>query len=535
MSPSGTLSTSSETRPHLQQSDLAIHYRNQAIRLTLAGRFAESEALSREALRVRPDDVDVLNELGVAVWRQGRSAEAEAIYRQACNIKPDDFRVLTNLGLAIYQLGRIDEAGECYRQAIAIQPQAFDAIMNLGVVLSDTGRFAEAAQWLEAALFLRPDSADVLVNAGMNLARQGMLDRSIPFYEEALRLQPDFLEGHLNLGYALLCLGEYERGWVEFEWRLKIRPPVGVRINRTFWNGDDLRGMTILLHFEQGLGDTLQFIRYAPLVKRRNGQVVVLCPAPLLELIARCEGVDLAFDGSSYQPNCHVHAPLLSLPAIFGTTLETVPARVPYLHVNPMLAERWRGELARATASGGDATGDAGVGPCPAKPFLIGIAWQGNPEQRGDRWRSIPLATFAPLALLPNVKLISLQTMHGLDQLKSPARSFPIVELAGRRGRDFSETAAIMTNLDLVITPDTAVAHLAGGLGVPVWVGLSAIGDWRYPHGRNDNPWYPTMRIFRQSTLGNWDGVLKRMAGARARSRRLTQSRGGRSVGASCC
>ncbi len=379
--------------------------------------------------------------------------------------------------------------------------------MNLGVVLSDTGKFVEATGWLERARQLRPDSADALVNVGMNLARQGALDQAITLYEQAVAIQPDLLEAHLNLSYALLSLGEYARGWVEFEWRLKVRPPVGAQINRTFWNGDDLRGMTILLHFEQGFGDTLQFIRYTPLVKRKNGRVVVLCPAPLLELIARCEGVDMAFDGSSYQPNCHVHAPLLSLPSIFGTTFETVPARVPYLHFNPMLAERWRSELAPLRAN------DAPTEYATAKPFLIGVAWQGNPEQRGDRWRSIPLASFEPLARVPGVKLISLQTTHGLDQLKSPDRTFPVIELTGRRGRDFSETAAIMSQLDLVITPDTAVAHLAGGLGVPVWVGLSAIGDWRYPHGQSDNPWYPTMRVYRQDKLADWNSVLARMAG----------------------
>jgi tetratricopeptide (TPR) repeat protein len=492
--------------PRDVDSDLATQNRNQAIRLSLAGRFAESEVLSREALRLRPDDVDILNELGVAVWRQGRLAEAEEIFLKARAIKADDFRVLTNLGLTIYQLNRIEEAGELYRQAIALQPKAFDAIMNLGVVLSDTGKFVEATHWLEAARQLRPDSADALVNVGMNLARQGALQQAITLYEQAIAIQPDFLEGHLNLSYALLSLGEYERGWVEYEWRLKVRPHVGARINRTFWNGDDLRGMTILLHFEQGFGDTLQFIRYAPLVKRKNGQVIVLCPAPLLELIARCEGVDMAFDGSSYQPNCHVHAPLLSLPSIFGTTLGTVPARVPYLHINPILAERWRGELAPLRANGPATEG------ATAKPLLIGIAWQGNPEQRGDRWRSIPLTAFKPLANVPGVKLISLQTTHGLDQLKSPDRTFPVIELTGRRGRDFSESAAIMRQLDLVITPDTAVAHLAGGLGVPVWMGLSAIGDWRYPHGRSDNPWYPTMRVYRQDKLADWNSVLGRMA-----------------------
>jgi len=505
-----------QARTRSEESDLATSYRNHAIRLSMQGRFAESEACSRRALRLRPDDIDVLNELGVAVWRQGRAAEAEAIYLRACQIKPDDFRILTNLGLALYQQGRIDEAGELYRRTLRIRPDTFDALMNLGIVLSDQGQFDEAMQCLQAAHQLRPDSADALQNLGMNLTRQGKWDEAIDYYEQALRHRPDFPEVHRNLAYALLCCGDYERGWPEYEWRLKCHDHSGCRINRTFWNGDDLRGRTILLHAEQGFGDTLQFIRFAPLVKRRGGQVLARCPASLLQLVARCAGVDLAFDGSSYEPDCHVHAPLPSLPAILRTTLATLPARVPYLVADAVLVEHWRSELYRAIGIDGEARGADSAGPGrsrPAKPFLIGIAWQGNPARRMDHWRSFPLAHFAPLAELPGVRLISLQTDHGLDQLHAWAGRVPITVLTGRRGRDFMETAAIMTHLDMVITPDTAVAHLAGCLGLRVWTGIGSMGDWRYPHGRDDTPWYPTMRLFRQTKLGDWDGVFQRMTG----------------------
>jgi Tetratricopeptide repeat len=402
-------------------------------------------------------------------------------------------------------LGRIDEAGALYREALRIQPASFDAIMNLGLVISEQGRLDEAANWLEQALKLRPDSADALVNLGMNLARQCRWHEAIEYYQAALSRQPEFLEAHINLAYVLLCVGEYDRGWVEYEWRLKLRPHLGVRINRTFWNGDQLQGRTILLHFEQGFGDTLQFIRYAELVKRRGGRVVVLCQAPLLKLIARCAGVDLACDGSCFEPPCDVQAPLLSLPGIFGTTLETVPARVPYLSSDVVLTDHWRRELARQVGTGTDGG---------SRPFRIGIAWQGNPTRKSDNWRSIPLARFAPLARVPGVKLVSLQTSHGVDQLYSSDVNFPVIDLMGRRGRDFDETAAVMSNLDLVISPDTAVAHLAGGLGVPVWVGLSASGDWRYPRDWDHTPWYPTMRIFRQTRLGDWESVFQRMAEA---------------------
>lgn len=503
-----------ETHTQDLDSERAIRYRDHAIWLSLQGYFAESESYSREALRLRPDDVDVLNELGVALWRQGRSAEAEAIYHRACQIEPSDFRILTNLGLALHSQGRIDDAGTSYRKALEIQPDAFEAVMNLGIVLSDQGNFDEAMGWLHRARELRPDSADALQNIGMNLGRQGRWHDAVVYYDEALALKPEFPEVHRNLAYALLCSGDYERGWPEHEWRLKCRPSEGHRINRTFWNGDDFRGQTILVHAEQGFGDSLQFIRYAAMVKRKGGQVMLLCPGRLLRLLARCEGVDLAFDASSYVPDCHIHVPMLSLPAIFNTTMETVPARVPYLTTDALLVEHWREELARAIGfEVQPSTAETSAGR-RVKPFVIGIAWQGNPSQRMDNWRSFPLADLAPLAALPGVHLVNLQVEHGLDQLGDCARKFAVIDLLGTRKRDFVETAALMTGLDLVITPDTAVAHLAGGLGLRVWVGLCSVGDWRYPHGRDDTPWYPTMRLFRQSKLGDWDGVFGQMKSA---------------------
>jgi Flp pilus assembly protein TadD len=486
------------------------------------GQFAQAEAHLREARRLWPNDIDLINELGLTVWRQGRAAEAEDLYRRALPIKPDDFRILTNLAVALYEQDRFDEAGEFCRRAIQHQPNAFDAHMNMGVMLSEQGKFDEATGWLDRAHQLQPDAPDIFLNRGMNLFRQGRIDEAIDRYEQGLRLRPDFPRLHRNLAHALLCRGDYERGWPEHEWRLKCHDYPGCRVNRPFWNGENFDGRTILLTHEQGFGDTLQLIRFAPLVKARGRDILVWCPAKLLRLIARCEGVDLAYDGSIFHPECDLHAPMLSLPALLGTTLSNLPAKVPYLVNDPVLVEHWRSELALVigieSGAGVDTRSRSGSGR-PARPFLIGIAWQGNPAHRTDRWRSFPLAQFAPLAELPGVRLINLQTEHGLDQLPPLAGRLPITELTGRRVHDFTETAAIMSHLDLVITPDTAVAHLAGGLGVPVWVALSSVGDWRWLDGRDDSPWYPTMRLFRQTTLGDWDGVFRRMTTALAAER----------------
>jgi Flp pilus assembly protein TadD len=480
---------------------------------------AEAEPLLREALQLRPDDSDIMNHLGRALWQQGRLEEAEPHFVRANRINPRDAGVWNNLGITCWELGRIEEAVACYRKALEIEPRLFDATLNLGGLLSDQWKLEEALVWLRAASRIRPDSPDVLQNLGLTLGRLGDWDQALDLYEQALRLRPDYAEVHRNRAVVWLNQGDFERGWPEYEWRLKCRRHPGITVRRPFWQGEDLRGRIIMLHYEAGLGDTLQFIRFAPLVKRAGAFVFVLCQTPLLKLVARCPGVDLAFDGESCKPDCDVHAPLLSLPAIFGTTLATLPAQVPYLRTDPAVEERWRSRLSDALAAdslhaAATPAGQASGAGRWARPFLIGIAWQGNHTHRCDRWRSFPLAQLAPLAELPGVRLVNLQAEDGLDQLRSLGGQFRVVDVTSGRRRDFLDTAAIIRLLDLVITPDTAVAHLAGGLGVRVWLALSPILEWRWMSERDDSPWYPTMRLFRQRTLGDWDDVFRRMAEA---------------------
>ncbi len=481
--------------------DPVIALRDRAITLSHQGRFAESEACSREALRIGPEHLDIFNELAVAVWRQGRAEEAEQICRTACRIKPDDFRILTNLGLALMDQRRTDEAIDSFREALRMQHDAFHARMNLGIALSNQGKLESAMDSLWEAFELHPESPDASQNVGMHLVRLGRLDEAIAFFEHAILLRPESPEVHRNLAYALLQRGDYLRGWPELEWRWKCNPHPGCRINRTFWNGDQFRGRTLLLHYEQGYGDTLQFIRYAQMVKRRGGRVAVLCQPALARLIARCEGIDEVFDGTGGEPSCHIQAPLMSLPVLFGTTLATIPARVPYLHADPDRVEHWRSVLARELSPASE-----------SRPFLIGIAWQGRPDNDGDQWRSFPPAHFEHMARLPGVRLISLQVDHGTEQIPALRDRFPVVELPGLRGGDFSDTAAVIRLLDLVISPCTAVAHLAGGLGARAWVPLSYYGDWRWLARREDSPWYPTLRLFRQAKLRDWEPVFRRMA-----------------------
>jgi Tfp pilus assembly protein PilF len=492
-------------------------YRERAMSLALLARYREAEAVAREALAIWPDEIDLLNALAVALWRQDRPDQAEATYRRSISIDPNIAYTWTNLGLFLGEQKRYVEAEESFRRALELQPETFIAQMNLGISLSDQCRFGEAAESLQAALALQPESAEALQNIGMNLSRQRRWAEAVEYYERAVQIQPDNPDPRATLGCVLLGAGDYARGWPAYEWRLSRAEHKGARVNRTFWNGDDFRDQTILLHFEQGFGDTLQFVRFAPLVKRRGGRVVLLCQTALVRLLSRCPGIDLVCDGAGYEPPCHVHAPLMSLPSILGTTLATLPAQVPYVFAESALVEYWRAELARSLGGQGEKEGitaDAFERRQSARPFLIGIAWQGHPDHQEDRWRSFRIDEFAPLAEMPGVRLISLQVGAGRDQIESLDGRFRVVDLPKRRGIDFSETAAIMCSLDLVVTPDTAVAHLAGALGITVWVALPYSSEWRWLSGGDNTPWYPTMRLFQQKKPGEWGFVFQRMVDA---------------------
>jgi hypothetical protein len=317
-------------------------------------------------------------------------------------------------------------------------------------------------------------------------------------YDEALRLRPDYPESHLNRSLVLLGDGDYGRGWPEYEWRWKMRTSAQPKFGVPRWDGSRLNGRTLLLHCEQGLGDTLQFIRYASLVPRGSGGRIVLdCPPVLATLLKTCPGIDVVVPRNEKLPPLDLYIHLLSIPGLVGTTLETIPAPIPYLTVDPERVRFWRDELKALDG------------------VRVGIVWQGSKQHKGDRQRSVPLSHFAPLAAVPGVKLCSLQKGDGSEQIaEGLAAGILSVDLGARTSAEFADVAALLTVLDLVVTVDTAVAHAAGALGVPIWVGVSFAADWRWLRGREDSPWYPTMRLFRQSTPGDWPPVFARLADA---------------------
>jgi Flp pilus assembly protein TadD len=497
------------------------------------GRLAEAEACLRHVLEVAPGEARVHRRLGKVLLQQGRPVEAEAAYRRCLELAPQDVEALGNLGYALGEQRRPEEAKACYRRALALRPDLAEIHHNLGNLLRDERSFEEAEACYREALRLRPDYAKAHVNRGVALLAagdleralrsleegvrlqpasaeahsslatayqtRGRLDDALAEYEAAIRLRPDYAEPHWNRALQLLLRGDYARGWPEYEWRWRVpsfhSPLPGTSKPR--WDGGPLEGRTILLWAEQGLGDTLQFVRYAPLLKARGARVVVQCQPQLVPLLSRTPGIDRLLGWDDPAPDGDVWVPFMSVPALVRTTVETIPAEVPYLFADPERVGHWRRQLAAVPG------------------FKVGIAWQGNTQHGWDRHRSVPLAHFEPLARVPGVSLVSLQKGPGSEQLQELAGRFPVLglgDLVDQAAGAFTDTAAVLRSLDLVISVDTALAHLAGGMAVPGWVPVHVAPDWRWLLGREDSPWYPSLRLFRQAELGNWQGVFRRMA-----------------------
>jgi tetratricopeptide (TPR) repeat protein len=475
--------------------DLSAVHNNLGVALTQQGDLDEARKSLDEALRLQPDYAEAAYNLGVLFMKQGRHPEAIARFEETLRLQPDHAQAYNGLGLDLYHSGRPGEAAVMLAQAVRLVPSFVEAHNNLGLAHAATGRWDLAEASYREALRLDPRCAEAHANLGLLYTDQGRDGEGLACYQVALWLQPDSpVRWHRAL--SLLAMGNYERGWADYEsrWKLKEMPPRPFAQPR--WDGSPLNGRRILLHAEQGLGDTLQFIRYTALVKERGGTVLVECPEHLLPLLSRCSGIDGLVQQGEELPEFDVQVPLMSLPWLCGTTLATVPARVPYLIPDPEQVEHWRRRLANEPG------------------FKIGIVWQGNPAYVNDRYRSMRLTDFEPLARVPGVQLYSLQRGAGAEQLSAAGPrcgATSLVSDLGLTGAALMETAAIMVNLDLVISPDTSAAHLAGGLGVPVWVALPARAEWRWLRDRDDSPWYPSARLFRQDHGGGWAPVLRRI------------------------
>ena len=523
-----------------------------------AGQYEQSSQWLGEALALNPDDPKTLSNLAESCLAQGEIEQAMGHYRRLVELCPQSAEAHTNLGLTEERVGNLAAAADSYRRALTFQPGSPDAYCKLaivlrqldalpealtlckdaveldparfetyntmGIVLTDMNNLVAASQAFQRSVALKPDCALTAVDLGYFFVKCGDIPAAADSYRCAVRLDPNLYVAHLRLGTALTQLGDragarecYERalglspsssevitylgllhlsegnltrGWREFELRESAR-----RARRKFrqpqWKGEPLDGARIFLHAEQGMGDALQCVRYVPLVAARGGEVVLGVQKRLHRLLAGTEGARQVINVGETPAEFSWHCPLFSLPLALATDLSSIPARIPYIHPDPAEVERW-GQRLRGNS------------------LRIGLAWGGNPNYPHDLWRSIPLELLAPLTNLPSATFYSLQLGPPAAQVKQLGPRVHLIDLQDEQ-KDFADTAAIIANLDLVISVDTSVAHLAGAMGKPVWILLNNSPDWRWLLGRDDSPWYPTARLFRQSTLGNWQEVVARI------------------------
>lgn len=478
---------------------------NLGLALRGCGLHAQAVDCFKEAIRLTPQDADPCFNLGSLLADVGLHAEAEQHLRQALRLRPDFGKAYNNLGNTLRAAGRLQEAIGSFQDAVRTMPDSIGALNNLGNALRAAGDFAEAEHMYRRALAVRPNSADTWCNLG-NVQRDARrYEEALASYARALELNPGFAEVHFNRAWIHLLQGRFETGWEEYEWRLQRRAwktTCAGRLGLPGWNGKPFKGRRLLVYDEQGLGDTIQFARYIPMAKALGGTVIFEARDCLLPLFGSLGGVDrLVTRESRYRPaaEADMYAPLLSLPRLFRTRLDTIPWDGPYLHGEPSAVRRWSRRFSESR-------------------YRVGIAWSGS---NVDPLRACPPNFFEALARHPGVSLYGLQK-EGLsvDPRLNPSGTVYL----GPDFKDFGDTAAAVAHLDLVISVDTAVAHLAGAMGKPTWVLLPYTADWRWLVDRADSPWYPSMRVFRQRTWGDWSEVMKNVV--RELDRTLSTSRG---------
>jgi len=487
----------------------------------------------QKALQINPDLFQACYNMGVVLQAQEKAAEAILAYRQALKLKPDFAQAFNNMGAALKSQRKFDPAIECFQKAIELQPAYAPAYLNLaktfhlqhkrteaaeyyakaldlkpdyveayygmGNLFLDRDNLAEMTRWYQKALKFTPQDAEAFNNMGKIYQDQKKTREAESCFRQAIRIKPEFAEAHFNRAITLLTAGNYVEGWREYEWRFKMDRWKNVyphRLVKPRWDGRPFAGKRLFVHCEQGLGDTLQFARYLPMVKALGGTVIFETSAPFINIFRDYSGIDRLVKISPHRKpelEFDFYIPLLSLPGIFQTTLKTVPAEVPYIFADPHKKRTWQNRLDKSN-------------------FRVGIVWAGGTIHLKDNLRSCRLNQFLPLARIPGVQLYGLQKGPASSQVQEFSDQISL-DNYGKEFKDFSDTAAMISALDLVVSVDTAVAHLAGAMGKPVWVLLPSHADWRWMLNRNDSPWYPTMRLFRQNKAGDWEDVFQRVAG----------------------
>ena len=474
-------------------SPLALTNRGNA--LAKLGRLAEALASHDKALALAPDSAEAWHNRATVLLELQQPEASIASSDRAIALDPQAAEPWFNRGQAHDILGRHDDALGSFDRAVALDPRHAGVLVNRGNVLLKLGRMDDAVASYDQTLAIEPNSATAWGNRGIACLALGRFADAIGGFERSLALAPDDASVHRHLGIARLTVGDLARGFAEYEWRWKT-PEFRRRFAQPPWSGDgDLAGKTILLHGEQGLGDAIQFARYAPLVARRGAKVIVEVVPALAVLMGTLPDIAAVVTIGSAMPEFDLYCALMSLPHAFGTTLATIPAAVPYLSASPERIAAWRNRLAAV--------------PVPR----IGLTWAGNPQHTNDAHRSIALPALLPALADAPVSIVTLQKELRPGDAELLAQHPDITQL-GDELITFDDTAAAIAALDLVITVDTSIAHLAGALGKPVWILLPFVPDWRWLLDRDDSPWYPTVRLFRQSARGDWTDVIARVGAA---------------------
>jgi tetratricopeptide (TPR) repeat protein len=502
-----------------------------------SGNTAQAAHLYQKAIAAHPTDVKTEIRLADLEFNKGDYSEALEIYKKAVALDEKNSHVRYRIALcykhlknnraamselqwlvnqdsknlsALHQLGvlhreeeELEKSAEYLTTAHDLRPSDLNIAMELANTLNMLNRDAESMELYIQILNVNPNITGALYNFGYTLKKQGLFHRALEVYDKVLAQKPDYALARFSRANTLLTLGDLAQGWQEYEWRFKAYNESPEKFSAPLWDGSDINGKTILLCSEQGLGDTLQFVRYAQLLKNNGAHVIFEAQDSLVALLKLCPYIDTVFGRSDAVPGgAHYHIPLLSLPRLFKTDIETIPHDIPYLYADEQLVDYWREELSHDTN------------------FKVGICWQGNANystlalRHAVAIKSLPVALLAQLSEIPNVTVYSLQQVHGTDQLDAVDSRYTIKQFGKEfdtlNGR-FMDTAAVIKNLDLVISVDTSIGHLAGGLGAPTWLLLPRVADWRWLLDRDDTPWYPTMRLFRQSTSGDWQEVIDRV------------------------
>jgi tetratricopeptide (TPR) repeat protein len=473
------------------------------------GGLDAAEASYRRALALAPDDPDANSNLGVVLQDRGRYDEAAASFERCLAVRPDHVEALINLALARRNQGRLAEAVALCERALALRPDSVEALNNLGLALDNGGQIQAALSRFRQALALRPGDAQLANNLGLSLYHAGEAEAALQHFDHALAFNHDQADAQLSQAMVRLSTGALRDGWRQYEWRWRSRQlnsaarAPGVPL----WDGSDGHGRRMLVWAEQGFGDSLQFCRYVPLLAQRGWQVALEVPAPLIRLFRRLDGAsavgpEQAGPAAAAGGPIDCHCPMMSLPRLFDTMLETIPADIPYLTADPADILRWRTRLAAAGL--------------PPGRLAVGLVWAGNPRGQSpllaltDARRSVALDRLGPLFAVPGTAFVSLQKDRRPGERPE---AYGMIDLMDETA-DFADTAAIMVALDLIIAVDTAPLHLAAALGRPVWLLNRFDTCWRWLRNRDDSPWYPTLRQFRQPSFGDWAAVIDAVAAA---------------------